>query len=378
MRIIKDRPGELLHLEEITEVTPGLRLGCLGILAAIGLLPAIGVGIWIALRIEPGTGAGAVVSQSPGVLAIAGIPMAIVLVLLSLRETRLLRADRSAGELVSEHASLGHFLARRRSSPLQDVDGLQIALNNRHSSKMDVTVNLADGAKRKLAFEVEDCDNRSEVVELGNRLGFVIGLRSSRVERSDPEEFEVHFSRKDLEGGTPIERPRGTADFRRHGKGEAPEVESVIEAFDPTASCSRVPLDVERWEPGARIELKGSRKDRVTFDWTTEMLTREGSYAGRAPFDTLTAIELRERFHGTPYSGPGHMQHAGGRQPRRDYELVVHAIVGEGESATEIPLVETKRLLATETRERYRYLIPLTADLAKALGIPYRYVESDA
>lgn len=284
--------------------------------------------------------------------------------------------------------------------------------------------------RRELSFVVEHLDKREEVADFAYRLGRAAGLPYSRVLRSDPREMEIELLRDashDTETVPLIEAPADYARDRVMPQAARAATQEKIAAFAP--ADFRGPARVAAWEPRREVRFKKPlgfaavgclpfaalvlvgpaafvflRSDnagvagrigisaflgvfglifglvaaaavasalprRVTLDWSSQTLEVAGLLRrSTRPLSDIAELELKcVRTY-----------HSGGKNSSA-YHSYRCDVVGhmrgtpEGNPAAEV-LVATDEF-REDADSPYRMTLPLTAELADALGVKRRVTD---
>jgi hypothetical protein len=270
-------------------------------------------------------------------------------------------------------------------------------------------------------LQVEGVDTREKVADLALRLGAVMGLRYQRVAVSDPRRIEIEMASAAAAGLEAIAPPEARADYAR-GVVAPSAVRLTREWLMPPLDVPRFPAEnpITRWAPGNEVRfdkplaagmvfgclpvalaffllgpalwlgfhdvaatligtLLGllfgaaaagmalmSLPRHVRISWGERTITVRGALRRRSvPFDRVEALELR--------CVRQYLSGSRGRNSYNTYECAVDAMVREGTAGPAAPvmLVSTKSF-KREPETPYDAALPLTKDLAGALGVEWR------
>jgi hypothetical protein len=297
-----------------------------------------------------------------------------------------------------------------------------------HPRSVEVIVHLRDAAgarDRAIRLDIYGMDTCEKVADLAFRLGAAIGLSRQRVVRSDPRRIEVEMKRRDapgLEAMPPLER---SADYV-HGDVAPAAKRAAAEYLMSAPDPSHFPggdLRLARWAPGDEIRMDkpgqvvgagcflfgivglvaGPALWYFTHDVVSTLIISIfgllfGGLALIAAFTCLPRhvriawgsqelvvagalrrdrIPLR-RIRGLVLRCVLRWQTAGSRSQyeHRKYSCVVEAEVG-GEATTEATAVKliSTREFEDQPETPYDAVLPLTRQLAQALGVEWRVID---
>ena len=333
----------------------------------------------------------------------------------------------------SESITLGQVEAltvrtRHYNSPSPDK---QPPFSADHPRSVEATVHLRDAAgaarQRTLRLEVEGLDTCEKAADLAFRLGAAMGLSRQRVVRSDPRRIEVEMKRETAPGLEAMPPLEGRADYTR-GLVAPAAARAAAEYRMPAPDPSRFPgqeLRVARWAPGDEVRvdkpMQGaflgclpfamaglvagpvfwllfhdvfatilatvlgllfggialamaamSRPRHVRIAWGEQELIVSGALRRRRiPLHRLSALELRCVRRGRTAGSRGQYVH-------RMYSCAVQAQV-RGETTTDTTAVElmSTRGFEDDPETPYDAALPLTKQLAEALGVEWRVIDYD-
>lgn len=414
LKIVRDEPGRHLVLEGEQNSVPRW------------FFPAV---FSFFVLVSQGRNAD-LVSIGFGMLIAAGI---YVLFFLVCWNPLSLTVDASAATVVIVDRNLVNGAERSRTIPFSDLALLTLSSlspGGRSKGPLTVRVTLKVGSRwrrdRRLTLSFDAVDTLAEVTDFAFRLGTVSGLAYQRVVRSDARQVEIEMSREAAEGFTPTPPIVRRASYDRDEVDPAVRKALAQERVPPFDRSQRFATHaVTVWEPrrevrfersirlslilylimsavaflavpagvvlgfighsglegkavlclvgmlglavgyGCWIEARKILPERVSFDWSAERLTISGWVRRReVKLSDVTALELRRvrQFR------KGGKNSSGGW---RDWcELNARA---RGEK---ILLIGTK-VFKDDPEAAYRRALPLATELANALDVPRRIVESD-
>jgi hypothetical protein len=298
-----------------------------------------------------------------------------------------------------------------------------------HPRSVEVIVHLRDGAgaarDRALRLDIHGMDTCEKVADFAFRLGTAMGLSRQRVVRSDPRRITVEMRGHDAPGLQPMPPPERPADYL-HGVVAPGAKRAAAEYRMPAPDPAHFPsgdLRLARWAPGDEIRLDKPAQawgvgsflfgtlGVAAGPWWWYLTGDVGStlmigifgllFGGIALIAAFTCLprhvrvawasqELvvagalrRERtplshIHGLALRCVLRWQTAGSRSQyeHRKYSCVLEALVrGEGATGATAVKVMSTREFEDQPETPYDAALPLTRQLADALGVEWRVVD---
>jgi hypothetical protein len=412
LKVTADEPGNLLVLEGEKLTLPSVATGLLGG-AALGIVGGL-------LEMSGQADSGTLwrprqlrADREKGHLAIDDV--------------QVIREEERSESITLEQVEA--LTVRTRHYPPTSPDK-QPPFSADHPRSVEATVHLrAAGAARQrtLRLEVHGVDTCEKAADLAFRLGAAMGLLRQRVVSSDPRRIEVEMRREAAPGLEAMPPLEGRADYTR-GLIAPGAARAAAEHRMPTPDPSRFPgreLRLVRWAPGDEVRLdkpmRGAAVGCLPF-------AIAGLVAGPVfwslfhdAFATILATVLGLLFGGialgmAAMSLPRHVRIAWGQQEvivsgalrrrriplhrlsgldlrcvrqwrtsgsrgqnvRRMYSCAVQAQV-RGETTTDTTAVElmSTREFEDDPETPYDAALPLTRQLAEALGVEWRVIDYD-
>ncbi len=246
MQVVRDEPGQLLHLEETGSRFArrrGKHLLCLSLLWTAPLLPLLAG--W--------KGA----SEHPWM---AGYALGFFYLIIGVitwsvfqsRETIRIVVGRAAGKWTIGEAAFGPLRERTREVPFAQANHVLVRTAAWTEQLVPGTLALEvtlEPANMLLRIGLEGLDRHEEVLDLAMRLGLAGGLAHYRLGTHTLQEFEAHLMRGPSDDSLPIPPITVPADYdadETAAEGEVPR--SAAPPLDPTAwgGAWRIP----GWAPG--------------------------------------------------------------------------------------------------------------------------------
>jgi hypothetical protein len=413
LKVTADEPGELFALEGQKLALPSVATGHLAgavVGIASGLLAISGQAdsetLWRPFRVRA--------SRADGQLAIDDI--------------QVVRDEKRSESIALEQVEALTLATRHQPAASR---AKQPPFSADHPRTVELTLQLREtsGAvrERRLRLQVQGVDSCEKVADLAYRLGAVLGFSHQRVVRSDPRRIEIEMARDaapELDAMPPLPE---RADYAR-GRVAPAASRAAAELRMRAPNAAHFPtkqLRVVRWAPGDEVRvdkpLEGaamgclpvailglaagpvfwylsrqtigtliisalgllfgglalvlvatSLPRRVRLAWADRELVVSGLLTRRRiPFDSLAALELRCVRLWNERGSRGQSAH-------RMYYCTLQAQV-RGSNTTDTKAVELMSTLQFEDDPEAPYdaTLPLTRQLADALGIPWRVIDYD-
>jgi hypothetical protein len=413
LKVTADEPGELFVLEGQKLALPSVATGLLASAAvgiASGLLAIAGQAdselLWRPFRVRADRANGQ----------------------LSIDDIHVIRDEKRAESIALEQVEALTVATRHQPAHSRTK---QPPFSADHPRTVELTLQVRDASgavrERSLQIEVQGVDSCEKVADLAYRLGAILGLAHQRVVRSDPRRIEIEMARDAAPelGAMPPMLER--ADYAR-GRVAPAAARAAAELRMRAPNAAHFPtkeLRVVTWAPGDEVRidkpLEGaamgclpvailglaagpvfwylfhhaigtlivgalgllfgglglalvvtSLPRRMRIAWADRELVVSGLFTRRRiPFERLAALELRCVRQWNDRGRRSHPAH-------RTYSCTLQVEV-RGSNPTDTKPVGLMSTLEFEDDPEAPYdaTLPLTRQLADALGIPWRVIDYD-
>ena len=262
MEISRDEPGRTLELSQSSDpMSWRAALLMLGLIP-LWIFPVLMLSAALSHAQAPGGPAWCLIAFAVTWYAFVGL--VTFGVIWASRRTVRLYISRASDEWVSEESAIVPFYARRTSIPLHEIERIEVRTSPRHGLQEGSSIWLLIQVDRAAheSFDlrgpifVTGVDRRAEFLEFALRLADVVGLQGYRVASDRPTEYRIELFRTRGKGMEGVPTQVAEADYELDTRRGDP-LPADLPAFDPHSLPG--PYHVDRWEPGKVIAVHRPR-----------------------------------------------------------------------------------------------------------------------